>query len=261
MDDIARYNKDRWEDLARNNVEFSRPYLDLTPETALTVVDPYNMLGDIAGKDILALASGGGQQSVAFTLLGAHTTVFDLSETQLEKDRTALAHYKLTARLEQGDMRDLSRFANNSFDLVYHAFSINFIPDASPVFDEIVRVLRPGGLYRLNWHNPFYAAIDESQWNGTGYTVGQQPYADGELTWHDGQWEIYDEDGTVRRVKGPRDFNHTLSTVINGLIGRGFTLLGIQEEPSGDPSAPAGSWEHLIAHTPPWLQLWARLSK
>src|SRR5687768_570990 len=82
MDDIARYNKERWEDLARNNVEWSRPLLDLTPDAARQAVDPHNLLGELRGRDVLALAGGGGQQSASFAMLDANVTVLDISETQ-----------------------------------------------------------------------------------------------------------------------------------------------------------------------------------
>jgi SAM-dependent methyltransferase len=258
MDDISRHNKERWEDLARNNVEWSRPMLDLTAETARQAVDPRGVLGELRSKDVLALAGGGGQQSVSFAMLGAHVTVLDFAETQIERDRVALAHHGLAARLEQGDMRDLSRFADGSFDVVWHAYSINFVPDSAPVFDEVTRVLRPGGVYRIEWHNPFYSGLSEEEWNGAGYTIGQQPYADAEVTWHDAGWDITDADGTVRRVQGPRAFNHTLSTVMNGLIGRGYQILRVDESIGTDRDAAPGSWEHFVVHAPPWLTLWAR---
>ncbi len=258
MDDIARYNRDRWNDLARSNIAYSRPYLNLTPDAAREVVDRCRMLGEIAGKDVLALAASGGQQSAAFALLGARVTVLNLSDAQLERDRVALAHYGLAARLEQGDMRDLSRFANNSFDIVWQAHSLNFIPDPAPVFDEVARVIRPGGVYRLHWNNPFTVGADESSWDGSGYRIGQRPYADGEVPLADSRWKFRDEDGTPREVEGPREFNHTLSTVVNGLIRRGFVILGVQEEESDDPHAAPGTWGHFLRHVPLCLHLWAR---
>jgi SAM-dependent methyltransferase len=262
MDDIARYNRERWNDLARNRILYSRPYLDLTPETAREVVDRWRMLalaaGEIAGKDVLALAGSGGQQSVAFAMLGARVTVLDLSDVQLERDRAALAHHGLSARLEQGDMRDLSRFADDSFDIVWQAHSITFIPDTSPVLDEVARVIRPGGVYRLHWNNPFTIGSDESTWDGSGYRIGQRPYADGEVTGTDSRWKFLDEEGTAHEVEGPREFNHQLSTVVNGLIGRGFTILGMHEEAPEDRGAAPGTWDHFVLHVPPWLELWAR---
>lgn len=257
MDDISRYNQERWEDLARNNIEYSRPYLTLTPERAREVVDPYGMLGEIAGRDVLALASGGGQQSVAFAMLGARVTVIDFSETQLERDRAALAHHGLEARLEQGDMRDLSRFDVGAFDVVWQAHSINFIPDPNPVFEQVARVIRPGGLYRVHFSNPFQLGCDSESWNGRGYVCGGEPYRDGELQHADPTWAWREEDCTERRVRGPREFRHTLSTMVNGLIGRGFRITGLREEQSGDLDAAPGSWDHFVACLPPWLHLWA----
>ena len=52
--------------------------------------------------DVLCLAAGGGQQSVAFALLGANVTVFDLSETQLEHDRLAAAALRRADRYRAG---------------------------------------------------------------------------------------------------------------------------------------------------------------
>jgi SAM-dependent methyltransferase len=186
-------------------------------------------------------------------------SVLDISETQLERDRQALAHYGFQARLEPGDMRDLSRFEDNSFDLVWNGFSINFVPDTAPVFAEVRRVLRSGGLYHLNWANPFSGAIDETDWAGEGYLL-KRPYVDGEWTWDDMHWDIEQTDGTTQRVPGPREFNHTLSTVVNGLIQRGFILKGLWEEELGDPRAAPGTWEHLKSLAPHSLRLWAVLS-
>jgi len=75
MDDIARYNKERWEDLAAHNVPFSRPMLDLTEESARAYVDSRGVLGDLSDRDVLCLAGAGGQQSAAFALLGAGPTL------------------------------------------------------------------------------------------------------------------------------------------------------------------------------------------
>ena len=129
FDDVAQYNQERWEDLAAHGLEYTRPILDLDAESALAMVDPQGVAGDLSGKDVLCLAGAGGQQSAAFGILGAKVTVLDITETQLERDRDAAAHYGIDVRTVQGDMRDLSAFEDGSFDLVHQAHSINFIPD------------------------------------------------------------------------------------------------------------------------------------
>lgn len=257
MDDLAKFNKARWEALAQANILYSRPLLKLDVEAARQVVDSQGIMGDVAGKDVLCLASGGGQQSAAFALLGANVTVIDLSETQLERDRAALAYYGLTARIEQGDMRDLSRFGKQAFDIVWQAFSINFVPDAGEVFDQVRDILRPGGLYHVDFHNPFTVAISNNGWNGNSYPV-KQSYREGEVHFESEHWDVEDVDGSVHQIQGPREFNHRLSTMVNGLIARKFVILGFWEDLSGDPNAEPGSWEHYKAYAPPYCTLWAR---
>ena len=149
LDDVAGYNRDRWQALVEAGVSFSRPWLELDAETARARLDQEGHLGEVAGQDVLCLAGGGGQQSAAFALLGARVSVLDLCEGQLDRDREALAHHGLQARLVAGDMRDLSAFEDDAFDLVWHAHALSFVPDPRPVFDEVARVLRPEGRYRL----------------------------------------------------------------------------------------------------------------
>jgi len=273
VDDLARYNKARWEELAEAGVIFSRPKLHLDADSARATVDPEGCLGDPAGKDVLCLAGGGGQQSAAFGVLGAQVTVLDLCETQLRRDREAAAHYGLEVRCVPGDMRDLSCFEAESFDVVWHAHSLNFVPDAARVFDEVVRVLRPGGLYRLECWNPFAHAAFEAGWNGSGYTLAV-PYVEGApMEQSDPFWEVLPWDRSVPstqqaadlaenpepvRILGPKEFRHTLGTIVNGLIERGLAILGLWEKDPGTTEAEPGTWEHFKAYLPPWLAVWAR---
>lgn len=257
MDRIVAYNKERWEELATANVEFSRPWFDLEMASARIKVDPENALKgqEIAGKDVLCLAGGGGQQSSAFAMLGANVTVLDVSEVQLQRDRDAAEHYGLQVNTIQGDMRDLSRFADGSFDIVWHAHSLNFIPDAQTVFDEVARVLRQGGFYRLSCHNPYIHGVCEDNWNGEGYLL-QLPYVEGEVQYATPEWDVYDEDGARKQIPGPKEFRHTLSTIVNGLTKLGFVILMVSEETQQNPEAEPGSWEHLMTVTAPYIALW-----
>src|SRR5690606_3169643 len=107
------------------------------------------------------------------------------------------------------------------------------------------RVIRPNGLYHLGWGNPFAVAMEVSDWTDKGYQI-RQIYADAEIIYNDDQyWEFADTDGNVCLGANPREFNHTLSTVVNGLIQREFQILGIWENEMGDTDASPGSWEHL----------------
>lgn len=257
-DDIAEYNKERWEELARSGVMYSKPYLDLTPESARAYLDPTNVMDDPRSKDVLCLAGGGGQQTAAYAMLGARVTALDISEVQLERCREAAAHYGHDIELLQGDMRDLSVFEDGRFDIIFHAHSIGFIPDLNPLFDEVTRVLRDGGQYSLGWSNPMSHRIEGDAWTGKGYAVSGLYEEGREQNLQDPYWEVGGEDNLVR-VRGPREFLHTLSGVMNGLCQRGYRLLSIREFMLGDGDAEPGSWEHFCAVCPPFLETWWRL--
>ncbi len=269
MDELAKINKERWEALVAADVAYARPFLDMNAAKARAWlaaqgVAPAGALDDLVGKDVLCLASGGGQQSVAFALLGARVTVFDLAENQLARDVAAAAHLGVAVTAVQGDMRDLSRFADDSFDLVWQPYSLNFVDDARAVLAGVARLLRPGGFYRLQFANPFVVELDETLWDGRGYPL-KLPYVDGaELAVENPDWVVRQADGTERVMTGPREFRHTLSAVVNTLIAQGFVLLGLwedSEDTAPDPQAEPGTWAHFVAVAPPYLRLWAVLNK
>ena len=258
VDEISRYNMGRWNELAEAGIQYTIPYLDLDESSARELVDPDGVIGDLGGRDVLCLAGGGGQQSAAFCILGANVTVFDLSGVQLERDRQAAQHYGLDVCAIQGDMRDLSAFDDNSFDAVWHGHSINFVPDAREVFRQVVRVLRPGGIYHLSCANPYFQNVELEDWKGDGYRLWDR-YVDGELEIADPHWRFVDPNGADHRVRGPREFRHTLATLLNGMIEVGLNVIKLREFSEYDPDAELepGTWEHFNSIAPPYLTFWA----
>ena len=253
LDQLARFNQKRWDELAQSNVPYSRPMLDLDADSARDFVDPEGILGDVRNKKVLCLAGGGGQQTAAFGLLGAEVAVLDLTLTQLDRDRQAAQHYGLQIQTCQGDMRDLSRFAADHFDIVHHAHSINFIPEPRVVFAQVARVVKNGGYYRFSFHSPFSHGIEDSVWDG-GYRL-VQPYRDGEVHYDDNRWEVEDHDGSVKWIEGPREFRHTMRTLVAGLVGNGFVILSLTEETSDETDPEPGSWEHFKSIAAPYLTI------
>jgi len=259
MDEVARYNIARWQALADADALFTRPSLDLDPAAARALVDPEGLLGTIADRAVLCLAGVGGRQSVAFALLGARVTVADLSEAQLARDRAAAAHYGVHIAALQADMRDLTALPERSFDIVHQPYAINFVPDASAVFREVARVLRPGGRYYFHCANPFFSGIGTRDWNGEGYTLHQPYIAGAEMTYADESWVHAASAGDTAAIPGPREYRHTLGALVNGLSARGFVLRHLAEftDLHPDPTATPGSWQHLTAIAPPWLAFWS----
>ena len=259
MDDLAIFNRARWNALVEAGVLHSRPALEMDEEKARQMIDEEGLLGDLAGKRVLVLGGGGGQQSAAFGFLGADVTVIDLSDGQLEKDRQVEAHYGYTFDIQQGDMRDLSRFVDASFDIVWQPYSINFVPDVRPVFAGAARVIKPGGFYTVMWHNPFSQGVDDAQWTPEhGYPL-KWPYTDGEIAptiFKSANWTFETESGERREVEGPREFRHTMRTFLNSLIASGFGIRCFSEHLTWDDNPEPGSWEHYKSVAPPYLTVW-----
>ncbi len=137
------------------------------------------------------------------------------------------------------------------------------IPNHKPVFEEVFRVLRAYGLYRLSFSNPFRAGIDGENWCGDGYAI-HHPYDTNrsELWVDELTWAVEGRDGRKHPVAGPKESHHTLSRILNALIKRKFTLLQLWETTGShapDIEAEAGSWEHFIAIAPPYLELWIKI--
>jgi ubiquinone/menaquinone biosynthesis C-methylase UbiE len=257
MDEIAAYNQARWKALVEANALFTRPALDLDSGSARLKVDQEGRLGDVSGKSVLCLACGGGQQSAAFALLGANVTVADLSAEQLVRDDEAAAHYGFNIKTVQADMRDLSNFEKASFDIVHHAYSINFVPQVRRVFQQVASILRSGGVYHFYIANPFVMGVGYKSWNGYGYQLTKPYVRDAEISYEDQNW-VYDREG-CDRIMEPKEFRHTLSDVMNGLIETGFLISQLSDSADMHPdlNADPGSWDHFVAFAPPWLSIWA----
>jgi SAM-dependent methyltransferase len=254
VDEVAKFNQRRWRRLVEANAVFTRPALDLDPGAAQRRLDPTGRLGPLEGKDVLVLAGGGGQQSVAFAMLGARVVVLDLSDAQLARDRDAAAHHGVDIRSVEGDMRDLSAFDTAAFDIVCQPYSLNFVPDSPTVFRQVARVIRTGGTYCVDVANPYFVGVGERDFDGEGYVV-KLPYLQGVLL--DAPDPAWVAGGQV--IEPGREYRQTLETVINGLVESGFRITHLDEGLHTDPDlhATPGSWDHFNAIVPPWLTFWA----
>lgn len=172
IDEIGSRNAAHWEEAVRDGTGHSLPWIDLDLDAVGRCIreglpgdkvlgrrEPRRMvnqtptdlrvLGDMQGKAVLCLSSGGGQQSALFALLGARVTVVDFAEGQLAADREAAAHYGYEVTTIHGDMRDLSCIDAGSLDIVF-GMTTCYVPSVREVYSQVARVLKSGGLYRTD---------------------------------------------------------------------------------------------------------------
>ena len=196
----------------------------------------------MGGTEVLCLASGGGQQGPVFAAAGAKVTVFDNSPAQLAQDRLVAERESLDLRTVQGDMRDLSAFADRSFDFVFHPVSNLFVPEVRPVWAEAFRVLRSGGTLVAGFLNPANYIFDLEFADETGElrVKYELPYA---------APTSLDEESLRAQIEReePLEFSHTLEDQIGGQIDAEFVISGFYEDRHGDDDPLAAYMPTLIA--------------
>ena len=241
MDPVANRNRDAWD----RQVELSNPWTQpVSPAvianarrgewsvklTNTTPVPRAWFPEHMAGTRILALASGGGQQAPVLAAAGADVTVLDASPRQLDQDRLVAKREGLALRVEEGDMRDLSRFPDACFDIVFNPVSVIFVPDVAPVFRECHRVLKPGGHLLAGFCNPHTYLFDrEKEADGVLEVAHALPFADTSIP-EKKRLALFGPDA-------PLEFSHTLGALIGGQIAGGFRIVGFYDDRFGDATA------------------------
>ena len=80
---------------------------------------PREWFGDLKGKKVLGLASGGGQQMPIFTAAGAKCTVLDYSNRQLESEKLVSEREGYDIEIVRADMTKRLPFEDDTFDLIF----------------------------------------------------------------------------------------------------------------------------------------------
>lgn len=182
---------------------------------------PHAWFGELRGKRVLGLASGGGQQIPIFSALGAQCTVLDYSPKQLESEKMVSEREGYSVEIVHADMTRPLPFADEAFDLIFHPVSNCYIEEVRPVFRECARVLKRGGvlLCGLDTGVNFIVNDDESR------IVNALPF--NPLKNPEQMRQLQETDCGVQ-------FSHTLEEQIGGQLEAGFMLTDLYEDTNGE---------------------------
>lgn len=214
--------------------------LILTPNVPV----PRTWFGEVRGRDVLCLASGGGQQAPVLAAAGAKVTSYDLSDEQLAKDQLVAEREGLPLTTVRGDMARLTALSDASFDLIFHPVSNVFAEDVRPVWAECFRVLRPGGVLLAGFMNPLFYLFDHDEARAGGPLIVKYPLPYSDLGNPDPvAKQRWLESGLAA------EFSHSLNAQIGGQLAAGFVLTGLYEDGWEDEVTPLNRYSPMYLAT------------
>lgn len=182
---------------------------------------PRSWYPPLEGAQVLGLASGGGQQMPILTAAGAHCTVLDYSPAQLEAERQVAAREGYDINIVRADMTEPLPFADASFDLVINPVSLCYVREVEPIWREVARVLRPGGVLLAGLDTGLNYVVDEAE-QRIVRGLPFDPLANPAL-----MAELEAEDDGVQ-------FSHTLDELLGGMLHAGFAIDDLFEDVNGE---------------------------
>lgn len=188
---------------------------------SLTPIELHEV-GDVRGKSLLHLQCHFGQDTLSWARLGARVTGCDLSDKAIDYARELSAELALPAQFVCCNVYDLPAHLDDRFDIVFTSYgTIGWLPDLTRWAQVISHFLKPGGLFYIaDFHPVLWMFDDEMQslkypYHNSGVIETEQKgtYADREA-------------GIQYKEFG---WNHSLSEIINSLIGQGLRIEFLHE--------------------------------
>lgn len=131
---------------------------EVNPLVVLEEPAVLDLIGDVAGKDVLDAACGTGRYAVALAQAGARVVGIDQSEEMLAAAAAKRDQLGLSIDLRRGSLTSLP-FPDSSFDLALCALVLCHLPELAPAAKEVARVLRSGGRLIVSDFHPFCVLI------------------------------------------------------------------------------------------------------
>jgi 2-polyprenyl-3-methyl-5-hydroxy-6-metoxy-1,4-benzoquinol methylase len=184
-------------------------------------------LGDISGKRVLHLQCHIGQDTLCLARRGAIATGLDFSSEALKVARRLSEETGVRAEFVEGTVDQAPDLTPGPFDLVFTTWgTICWLPDTKKWAKVIASVLKPGGeLYFADAH-PGFCVLEEYAGKFVP-TYDFQTAADRPLQFEN--QTTYTGDATTLANQSTREWIHSLSGVLGGLIEAGLTITMFRE--------------------------------
>jgi SAM-dependent methyltransferase len=187
-------------------------------------------LGDVSGKSLLHLQCHFGLSTLSWARLGAKVTGVDFSPKSIAMARSLAEELKIDARFVLADIDHLPDSLTGEFDIVFTSYGVlAWLPDLNRWAEVIAHFLKPGGVFYIAEIHPFTYVFDDQE-NCDQYRVRYPYFPDGNPKAWPVEGSYADRTAQVSQTES-YEWMHTISDVINALIGAGLRIEYFHEFP------------------------------
>ena len=222
-DDYLDINRKAWND--KTEVHVNSEFYDLpgflAGKSTLNDIE-LSLLGDVSGKKILHLQCHFGQDTISFSRMCAEATGVDFSDKAIEAARSLSVQTENQTRFICSDIYSLHEHINEEFDIVFTSYgTIGWLPDLEKWAWTISKFLKPGGTFVFAEFHPVVWMFDPA-FEKVAYRYFKSDAI------------IETEMGTYADLTTPAEYemvtwNHSISEVVNNLIGAGLEINSLNE--------------------------------
>jgi len=189
-------------------------------------------IGPVAGKSLLHLQCHFGMDTMSWARLGAEATGVDLSDVSIDLANELTNELGLGARFIRSNVYDLPEVLDDEFDIVYTALgALCWLPDLTRWAQVIARFLKPGGIFYMLDEHPagriFHSVTSVDGTEDLELRYAYFPDPKGLL--EEGERNTYAGSGSISTPV--YEWQHSISEIVNALIGAGLKLEFIHEFP------------------------------
>ncbi|WP_105167909.1 class I SAM-dependent methyltransferase [Pseudoalteromonas sp. T1lg23B] len=217
--DYLSINKQAWN--KRTQIHLESKFYDVEGfkkgQSSLNPIE-LEQLGNVTGKSLLHLQCHFGQDTLSWARRGAKVTGVDLSADAIMQANLLAQSLALEANFIESDIYQFGQDNQQQFDLVFTSYgAICWLPDLIEWAKVIAKSLKVGGEFHMVEFHMFNDLL-----SGMRYFPNGQADVDQEGTYTENC------DGTQSTIV---TWSHSLSEVINALIGAGLNIESLNEYP------------------------------
>lgn len=223
LPDYKEINRQLWN--SRTDAHLASDFYDvpgfLKGASSLNPIE-LELLGDVRAKSILHLQCHFGQDSISLARMGARVVGVDLSDNAIRNAEELAVKTDADARFVCCDIYDLPQHLDEKFDIVFTSYgTIGWLPDLEKWAGVVSHFLAPGGRFVFVEFHPVVWMFDDDFG-----TVAYRYFNSGPI--------VETESGTYADAgaaihKQSVGWNHSISEVVNNLIGKGLIIRSLDE--------------------------------